>query len=291
VQRFRAALESGVFAVTTEFSPPKGTDVTALLASARALVGRVHGVNITDNTAASLHASPLALGRLLHELGHDPILQLTTRDRNRLALQSDLLGAHLLGLRNVLCLTGDPVGVGDHPDAKPVFDLDGVELLRLVDTLNRGRDMAGHALAGRTELFAGAAASPAQAPADKMLARFREKVEAGARFFQTQAVFDPAPLAALMPLARRLNVKVLAGVLLLRSAAMAEAVNAHVPGIDVPAALIERLRAAPAERAGDVGVEIALETIAPLRGLADGLHLMAPRAENRVLEILERAKL
>ena len=173
-------LDRGEFAVTVEYNPPKGTNISGLLSNAKSLVGRVHGVNVTDNTAAVMRASSISVCRLLYEMGHDPVVQITCRDRNRLGIQSDLLGAHLLGIRNVLCLTGDYPTVGDHKDAKPVYDLDSVQIMQLIQGLNNGRDLVGNKLDGATEFRIGGAATPEADPLGPMLAKFETKVKAGA---------------------------------------------------------------------------------------------------------------
>ncbi|WP_455371755.1 methylenetetrahydrofolate reductase, partial [Petrachloros mirabilis] len=159
-RRLKEVLDAGQFAVTVEYNPPKGTNISGVLDNAKQLLGRVHGVNVTDNTAAVVRAGSLPVCRLLYELGHDPVMQLTCRDRNRIAMQSDLMGAHMLGIRNILCLTGDYPTVGDHKDAKPVYDLDSVQVMQLVQGLNSGRDMAGNKLDGSTAFTIGAAVTP-----------------------------------------------------------------------------------------------------------------------------------
>src|SRR5438034_6717972 len=232
--RLKEALDRGVFAVTVEYNPPKGTNLTKLLASARSLLGRFHAGNVTDTTAAVMRAGSRSVCRLLYEMGHDPVMQITCRDRNRLGIQSDLLGAHLLGIRNILCLTGDYPTVGDHKDAKPVYDLDSVGVMQVIRVLNQGRDLAGHKLQGPTDLFIGAAITPEQDPPGPMLAKFEKKVNAGTKFFQTQAFYDVEKFKAFMRAVRKFPVKVLAGILVLRSAKMAEFMNANIPGVDVP---------------------------------------------------------
>ncbi len=290
-RRLREALSGGDFAVTVEYNPPKGTNVSALLDSAKGLLGRVHAVNVTDNTAAIMRASSLSICRLLFEMGHDPVMQITCRDRNRLAIQSDLLGAHLLGVRNILCLTGDYPTVGDHKDAKPVYDLDSVEIMQLVKGLNSGKDLAGNKLDGATDFFIGGAVTPEADPIGPMLAKFETKVNAGAQFFQTQAIYHPDRFASFMQAARKFDVKVLAGILLLRSAKMAEFLNENIPGISVPADMIAELRDAGDKRGADIGVEIAVRTIKAVRPHCDGVHIMAIRAVDRLPEILTKAKL
>jgi 5,10-methylenetetrahydrofolate reductase len=289
-QRLIDVLNRGVFAVTVEYNPPKGTNITPVLESAKQLVGRVHGVNVTDNTAAVVRAGSLPVCRLLYELGHDPVMQLTCRDRNRIAMQSDLMGAHMLGIRNILCLTGDYPTVGDHKEAKPVYDLDSVQVMQLVRGLNNGKDMAGNKLDGVTAFTIGAAVTPEADLVGPVLAKFEVKVKAGARFFQTQAVYNPEIFANFMKHVRPFQVKVLAGILLLRNAKMAEFMNANIPGMSVPKEMIDELKAA-GEKAEDVGVDIAVRTIKAVRPHCDGVHIMAIKATHRLPEIITKAEL
>ncbi len=291
VRRLAEVLDQGQFAVTVEYNPPKGTNVSSLLSNAKALVGRVHGVNVTDNTAAIMRASSLSVCRLLYEMGHDPVLQITCRDRNRLGIQSDLLGAHVLGIRNVLCLTGDYPTVGDHKEAKPVYDLDSVQIMQVVQGLNNGRDLVGNKLDGVTEFRIGGAVTPEADPLGPMLAKFETKIKAGAQFFQTQAIYHPELFASFIESVRQFKVKVLAGILLLRSAKMAEFLNANIPGVSVPDEMIAELRAAGDQHALEAGVEIAVRTIKALRRNCDGVHIMAIRAVDRLPDILTRAEL
>jgi methylenetetrahydrofolate reductase (NADPH) len=289
-QRLIDVLNSGVFAITVEYNPPKGTNIAPVLESAKQLVGRVHGVNVTDNTAAVVRAGSLPVCRLLYELGHDPVMQLTCRDRNRIAMQSDLMGAHMLGIRNILCLTGDYPTVGDHKEAKPVYDLDSVQVMQLVRGLNNGKDMAGNKLDGLTAFTIGAAVTPEADLVGPVLAKFEVKVKAGAQFFQTQAVYNPEVFASFMKHVRPFRVKVLAGILLLRNAKMAEFMNANIPGMSVPKEMIDELKAA-GEKAEDVGVDIAVRTIKAVRPHCDGVHIMAIKATHRLPEIITKAEL
>lgn len=289
-QRLIDVLNRGTFAVTVEYNPPKGTNISSVLENAKQLVGRVHGVNVTDNTAAVVRAGSLPVCRLLYELGHDPVMQLTCRDRNRIAMQSDLMGAHMLGIRNILCLTGDYPTVGDHKEAKPVYDLDSVQVMQLVQGLNNGKDMVGNKLDGSTAFTIGAAVTPEADLVGPVLAKFEVKVKAGAQFFQTQAVYHPDVFAGFMKHVRPFNVKVLAGILLLRNAKMAEFMNANIPGMSVPNEMIDELKAA-GEKAEDVGVDIAVRTIKAVRPHCDGVHIMAIKATHRLAEIITKAEL
>jgi 5,10-methylenetetrahydrofolate reductase len=283
-------LDQGQFAVTIEYNPPKGTNISAVLDNAKQLIGRVHGVNVTDNTAAVVRAGSLPVCRLLYELGHDPVMQVTCRDRNRIAIQSDLLGAHMLGIRNILCLTGDYPTVGDHKEAKPVYDLDSVQVMQVVQGLNNGRDMVGNKLDGSTAFTIGAAVTPEADPIGPMLAKFEVKVKAGAQFFQTQAIYNPERFASFMQAVRPFKVKVLAGILVLRNHKMAEFMNANIPGVSVPKEMIEELKAA-GDRSEDAGVEIAVRTIKAVRPLCDGVHIMAIKATHRLADIITKAEL
>jgi 5,10-methylenetetrahydrofolate reductase len=276
-------LASGRFVVTAEIAPPKGVDVTEPLAKARALTG-LTAVNVTDNQGANMRMAPLALAALLVREGVEPILQLTCRDRNRMALQSDLLGAAGLGIENLLILSGDHARFGDHPGAMSVFDLDSVQLLQVVGALVKGRDMAGKQLAGSPRFFAGAAVAPEAEPFELMFQKFEKKIEAGVRFFQTQAVFDGMRLERFMAAARLHGVPILVGVLLLKNARMARFLNENIPGVRVPQLLIERLEGAahPLEE----GVAIAREMVGKARALCQGVHLMTLGCEERIPDIL-----
>lgn len=276
-------LSAGRFVVTAEIAPPKGVDTAAALATARALRD-VTAVNVTDNQGANMRMAPLAMAVLLLREGIEPILQLTCRDRNRLALQSDLLGAAALGIENLLLLSGDHPRFGDHPGARPVFDLDSVQLLQGVEELMAGRDLSGRSLCGVPRFFPGAAATPEAEPFELMFQKYSKKVAAGARFFQTQAVFDIPRFEIFMEEARPLKAPVLLGVLLLKSARMARFLNANIPGVRVPEPLIERLEAAPDPL--DEGVAIARDLVACARRRCQGVHLMTLGCEERIPEIL-----
>lgn len=270
--RLRERLEAGQFVVSTEMEPPKGADLSRFLATAKLLKGKVHAVNVTDNQRAVMRLSSLGGSSLLIREGVEPILQVTCRDRNRLALQSDLLSAWVLGIRNVLTMTGDPVETGDHPRAKPVFDIGSTDLLKLIAQLNAGSDAAGHPLEGKTDFFCGSTVNPCIEPLELELRKFTEKVEAGARFFQTQAIYDLEAFARFMEFARRMPVDILAGLIPLRSAKMARFLNEKVPGICVPATMIDAMEKAADPR--EQGLAIAAELVSSLRNLCQGIHLM-----------------
>lgn len=290
MKTLRDALESGEFILTAECLPPKGTDIAEFCNHAQRLLGKVHAVNVNDNPAATLHASPLALSKVLLDMGHDPICQITGRDRNRLAIQSDLLGLHILDIRNVLCLTGDDITLGNQKEGKAVFDLESVEILQVVRSLNEGKEMTGKPIQGATALLPGAAVSPEAEPLEPALMQFGKKIEAGARFFQTQAIFQPDRFERFMAQARKSNVNILAGVLLLRSLKMARYVTEHL-GIRVPERFVQKLERAGKEGELEAGIEIALGLIEAIRRKCDGIHLMAIGAEEQIPVILERAGL
>ena len=285
------ALASGQPALTAEVMPPRGGDPSRSLAAAGALRGWVHAVNVTDGSRAVMRMSSLALCRLLLDAGIEPVLQLACRDRNRIALQAELLGAHALGVRNLLCLTGDPVRAGDQPGARPVNELEAVRLLQLVQQFNGGQDpVQGELPDGPTDLFAGAAADPQSASWSGLKSRLLRKKQAGARFVQTQMVMDAEALKRFVgDLAAPLDLPVLAGVFLLKSARNAAFINRVVPGANIPQAVIDRLAAAPDPAAE--GIAIAAEQVGAYLQIAQGVHLMAIKAEERIPAILQQAGL
>lgn len=299
---FQRALERNQFTITAEIAPPKGTDVSKMLGHANKLKGRVQGINVTDNQSSVMRLGSLAACHLLMDAGLDPIYQITCRDRNRLALQSDLLSASALGIRNVLVLTGDHPKMGDHPQAKPVFDLDSTQLLQVIGKLNQGRDIStrsmnktvatlsnGSALEGSTDFFPGAMVNPEANPLEPHLLRFSKKVAAGARFFQTQAVFDPAKFERFMRYADDLGARILAGILLLRSPAMARYVNRNVPGITVPDQVIKEMESSANHL--ESGIKIASRLIRQVQGMCAGVHIMAIGLEEKIPDILDDAGL
>ncbi len=295
--RFRQALNSGEFVVTSEIAPPKGVNLDTMTHHVDLLKDRVHGLNVTDHQSSVMRYPSLGGCLLIKERGGEPILQMTCRDRNRLALEADLLFAASRGIQNVLCLTGDAVPVGDHKDAAGVFDLDSVQLLKAIRELEAGRDLGGNALDGKLEFCAGAIVTPEADPLEPQLIKFEKKVEAGAEFFQTQAIYDLDSFASFMEFARQYPVKILAGIVLLSSAKMAQYMNNNVPGIFVPQALIDELAAAAAapdapKGAGLAkGIEIAGRMIREIREnrLCDGVHIMAIGREEVVPDILAAA--
>lgn len=284
---FSETLSSGSFVVTAEMTPPKGVDISKNLEDLEAL-RIVDAVNVTDQSASVMRLGPIALGKILKEQGIEPICQFTCRDRNRIAIQSDLLGAYILGLENILCLTGDPASTGDHPDAKPVFDLTVTDLVRAAKEMESGRDLAGNQLQGAPKFCLGAAANPGASP-EKEIPRMEEKVEVGVQFFQTQAVYDLDSFGRFMEAANQLGVPILAGIIVLKSASMARYMNEHIPGIIVPEHLIDEVDNATDKV--EKGIEIAARTINAVKGLCQGVHIMPMGWEKMVPRILEEAGL
>ena len=272
MSRLKELFDAGEFVVTGEVAPPRGTDLSGMHASVDLLAPYCHALNVTDNQGATLHLSSLAASRAILDRGIEPIFQQTCRDRNRLALQSDLLAAWSLGLENVLMVTGDDPRAGDHPHAKGVFDLDSTQLAGIARTMNEGRDMMGRELKGATGFYIGAAMFPEAEPWDVQLSRIEQKIAAGVRFFQTQAIFDMDKLQRAVDAVRPMGAKVIAGVLVIRSPRVVTFVNEHLAGLMVPDRIAERIRRAedPAEEA----IALATEQVRDIRDIADGVHVM-----------------
>lgn len=284
MSRLRELLEHGEFVVTGEIAPPHGSDLAPMHASVDRFAPYCHALNVTDNQGASLRLSSLVASRAILERGIEPIFQQTCRDRNRLALQSDLLAAWSLGLENVLVVTGDDPRSGDHPGAKGVFDVDSTQLAAVIRGMNEGHDMAGRAVAGGTNFYIGAALFPEAEPWDAQEARIVQKVAAGVRFFQTQAVFDMQKLERAVKTAHLLGAKVIAGVLVLKSPHVVDFVNAKLAGLQVPDRIAQRIRQAsdPAEEA----IALAAEQVHQIRQIADGVHIMPLGLDSAVGRIL-----
>ncbi|NEQ46509.1 MAG: methylenetetrahydrofolate reductase [Leptolyngbya sp. SIOISBB] len=286
---FQKAAEAGDFLVTAEVMPPKGGDVSHMVEMAQQLRGRVHAVNITDGSRAVMRMSSMAAAAVLRQQGIEPICQMACRDRNRIALQADLLGAYALGIRNVLALTGDPVKAGDQKAARPVFDLESVRLLQLIRQLNYGLDACDRPLPDQpVRLFAGAAIDPQCPSWSGLQRRFTKKMEAGAQFFQSQLIDDFERLEKFMDqIAAGCNKPVLAGIFLLKSAKNAQFINRNVPGVTIPDHIIQRL--ADAKEPLREGMKIAAEQVKAAQDLCQGVHMMAIRREDLIPEILDLA--
>ena len=285
--KFAEGLGSDRFLVTCELNPPKGVDLGPLYEKAEMLRGIVNAFNITDSHASRMSMAPIAVAHLLLDRGIDPILQITGRDRNRMALQAELLAANALGITNILCMTGDPPGEGDHPDAKAVFDLDAVGLLRAARSLQLGRDIGGNDLKGSPVFQLGAVANPGSRDLEKEVERMEDKIQEGASFFQTQAVYDIGLFERFMNAAQRFNVPILAGMIVLKSARMARGLNANLPGVYVPLDLIQELEEAETPR--DKSVEITGRIIGDIQEMCRGVHIMAIGWEDSVPDILRQA--
>ena len=287
MSRLGAALDGDGFVVTSELTPPKGTSLDPLLARARSLSRHVDAFNVTDSHAARMAMAPMAVSHLLLDHGMEPIMQITGRDRNRIAIQADLLGAWALGVRNIAFMGGDPPKNGDHPDAKGVFDVVSAAIIRAAAGMSTGTDMAGNALAGSPEFRIGAVVNPGAKDLDKEIDRMTGKIEAGATFFQTQAVYDPGAFERFVKRVDSLDVPLLAGILPVKSPKMAAYMNEHVPGIDVPEALIRKL--ADADDRAATSSETAAQIIGAIRPMCRGVHVMAIGWEDKVPGILEAA--
>jgi 5,10-methylenetetrahydrofolate reductase len=293
MSKFKQALNSGKFVVTSEIGPPKGTNIEKMLHHIDLIKDKVDGLNVTDHQSSVMRFPSLGGCLAIKERGGEPILQMTCRDRNRLALEADLLLAYSRGIGNVLCLTGDAIPVGDHKEAKGVFDLDSLQLLKTIRQMESGTDLGGNELDGAVEFCAGAIVTPEQRPIEPQLIKFEKKVKAGAEFFQTQAIYDLDNFSKFMQHARQFPVKMLAGIVLLSSARMAKFMTENIPGIFVPQYLIDELASAPKGEALNKGIEIAGRMIATLKkeSICDGVHIMAIGREEVVPDILAAAGL
>jgi methylenetetrahydrofolate reductase (NADPH) len=294
--RFRASLESGTFTVTAEVGPPRGADAGAIVRKVSHLREWTAAVNITDNQGAAVRLSSWAGSLAAMSAGVEPIMQVTCRDRNRIALQSDLLGASAMGIPNILVMTGDHPRFGDHADAKPVFDMDSVQLLWAAKTMrDEGKLLSGRELKPAPNWFLGSVENPSAPPVDFRASRLGKKVAAGAQFVQTQYVFDAGAFARWMSQVRDLGLHercyILAGVGPISSLRALSHLEERVPGVQVPAELSRRLRGVPEERVADEGMAACAETISEIRqipGVA-GVHVMAVANEHRVPAILQQA--
>ena len=291
--RITELFDNGEFVVTAEVGPPKGIDASHVVEEAKEYLSGITAVNVTDNQSSVMRMGSLPACVMLKNAGLTPILQLTCRDRNRIALQSELLGAAALGIDNILCLTGDHTKMGDHPGAKPVFDLDSVSLLHTVCQLEKGVDLGGNPLVGEAPKFAkGAVVSPCSDSVDAQLAKMERKVMAGAEYFQTQAVFDSEKFISFMEKAKQFGKPVQLGVIIPKSAGMAKFMNRNVAGVHVPQWMIDELAADKEKaKAGITGVELAAKVIKECRPYCQGLHIMALGWEAKVPELLKLAEI
>ncbi len=296
------ALENGKFGVTAEMAPPKGYDFSEQMEAAELLNGKVHGINVTDMQSASLKATSLGLCIKLKQAGCEPILQMTGRDRSRMAIMGDMLSAYSFGIDTMLALTGDHPTVGDCPNSKPVYDLDSVGILNMLSTMEvTGMDCGGNELTGTPKFYKGACVTPVYEPVFLQINKLRQKVDAGAKYIQTQGIFDLEQFKRFMDDVDKAGIKthIMAGIIPLKAAGMAKYMNENVPGIAVPQHMIDRLAAAAAEGKEKgvkglpmkLGMEMAAEMIAEIKAqkLCDGVHIMAIGAEKNVPVILEKA--
>ena len=297
-RKLQQILSNGGFAVTAECGPPRGSNVEIIRKKGELLRGCVDAVNVTDNQTAIVRMSSIAASTHLLQMGLEPVMQMVTRDRNRIALQSDIMGAYSLGIRNILCLSGDHQTFGSQPDAMNVFDIDSMNLVRTVKEMReQGRDMSGFELNEAPRMFVGAAANPFADPFEYRVIRLAKKIDAGVDFIQTQCVYNLERFKEWMRLAREEGltekVAILAGVTPMKSAGMARYMANKVAGMDVPEAVIKRMAGVPKDKAAQEGIQICLETIDALRDIKDlrGIHLMAIEWEEKVAEIVEAAGL
>ena len=285
---FQERLSKNEFVITAEVCPPKGPDTKEFLEKALLLKDHVHAFNVTDNQRSVMRFSALVSSHLLVQAGLEPIFQISCRDRNSLALESDLLGASRLGIQNLLPLTGDPIRAGDHQLAKGVFEFESVKLLQTIKKMNNGFDFYDNPIDGKTNFFAGAVVNPTAPNINTHLKRMEKKIEAGAKFFQTQAVFDLKAFEVFMKEAQKFNTKIIAGILLIHSHKNVNYLRHHVPGLNIPEALKQELK--DSSNPMQTGVEIAARQIKSLQGLCHGVHLMAIKYEEKIVDILNHVK-
>lgn len=278
---------NGRFVITCEITPPKGVNTDELLNAVDLVKGHVDAINIGDNQRAVMRAASLAICHLLKEKNIEPIMELTTRDRNRIALQSDLLGAAIAGVENVLLVSGYHPSVGDHAQAKPVYDLDSVSLVTAARALTKGQDITGHALDGTPDFCLGVAANPGLKPAEPHLERLRQKIVEGAQFIQTQTVYEPEVLERFMESVSKLNVPVMVGHTMLRSASMASFMNSNLPGVTVPDKLIRELEGLPKHQVTETSLRLSIDLLRRMKPLCQGIHFMVAGWEQHIPTVVE----
>ena len=289
MSRLSESLDRNAVTVTAELNPPKGTDLGGLFSAAESLRPHIAAFNLTDSAASRMTMAPIAVAHLLRDRDIESTLQIAGRDRNRLAIQADMLAAHALGVENIVCMTGDPPSGGDHPDARPVFDLGAEDILRAASSLEAGKDLAGNALRDRPHFYRGAVTNVAVPDLGKEVARMEAKIESGAQFFQTNAVYEAAGFERFMVRCESFQVPILAGIIVLKSARQARYMTERIPGVVVPDRLIDEL-----ERASDPGeasVRMASDVIREVAPMCHGVHIMAIGWERYIPDILEAAGL
>jgi len=281
----------GRFVVTGEVGPPKGVRADAAIEGAQQMAEVVDAVNVTDNQSAVMRLGSLAVCCLLEEKGVEPVFQLTCRDRNRIGLQSDLLSAAALGVENVLAITGDHMALGDHPEAKKVFDLDSVQLLAAARTLREGADLAGHELESAPDYCLGAVVNPGSDELETQLIKMEKKIEAGAEFFQTQAVFEPELFSRFMARAGAFGVPVMVGVVPLKSAGMARFMTRNIAGVRVPEEMVKHMADTPRRDRRKAAVDLSAGLIREMRDLCQGIHIMPLGWDDLVADIVHAAEI
>jgi len=288
MSKLQKSLAQGRFTITGEIGPPKGVDLSKCLEEAAYIKDRVVAINVTDNQSSVMRVGSLGVCARLVQERIEPIFQITCRDRNRLAIQSDILSAYTLGIRNILALTGDHTSMGDHPGSKPVFDLDSVSLLMTLSTLKSGKDLAGQELEeAPVDIFSGAVVTPGCEPLEPQIIKMERKVEVGAKFFQTQAFYDPRVFERFANQASKFCVPILAGIVIIKSVGMARYMNENVPGVFVPDTIVKRLAEAPKELRAKTSIAIMAELIREIKPMCQGLHIMAMGWEKYVPELLD----
>ena len=289
MSRLSESLDRNAVTVTVELNPPKGTDLGGLFSAAESLRQHIAAFNLTDSAASRMTMAPLAVAHLLRDRSIESTLQIAGRDRNRLAIQGDMLAAHALGVENIVCMTGDPPSGGDHPDAKPVFDLGAEDILRAASSLETGQDLAGNALKDRPRFYRGAVTNVAVPDLGKEVARMEAKIASGAQFFQTNAVYEPAGFERFMARCDSFQVPILAGMIVLKSARQARYMTERIPGVVVPDRLIDEL--ARASDPAEASVRMASDVIREVAPMCHGVHIMAIGWERHIPAILESAGL
>ena len=282
-------IKDKIFLVTSELNPPKGTDLSTLFNKVELLKKSITAFNITDNHTSKMSMSPIAVANLLKTQEIEPIVQLACRDKNRVALQSDILGLSALGIKNILCMTGDHSSIGDDPNSKPVFDLDGISLLKAVSSLRNGKDLANNKLKGAPEIFSGAVANPGSNDIQKEIDRMKQKIEDGAQFFQPQPVYDIKKFESFFNQTKQLNIPIIAGHIMLKSADMANNFNKNIPGVSIPQSIIKNLSEASDKKSKSSN--IAIELINELKNMCQGIHLMALGWESLIPNILKETEI
>ncbi len=278
---------NGRFVITCEITPPKGVNTDEFLNAVDMVKDHVDAINIGDNQRAVMRAAALAVCHLLKQKNIEPVMEMTARDRNRIAIQSDLLGAAMVGVENVLLVSGYPPAVGDHAQAKPVYDLDSVSLVSAAKSLTKGQDITGHALDGAPEFCIGVAANPGLKPAETHLERLNQKIAEGAQFIQTQTVYDLEVLERFMEAVSKFKVPVMVGHTMLRSASMASFMNSNLPGVTVPDKLVRELEGLPKQKITETSLQLSIDLLRRMKPLCQGLHFMAAGWEQHIPTVVE----